>query len=595
MTICVLSAEIRNQIAAGEVVERPSSVVKEGIENALDAGAQSVEVYLVNGGKNLIKIVDDGSGMPPEDLPLAVLRHATSKLHRIEDLFHLQQYGFRGEALAAVSAVSDFTLISRTTTSTEAFKLKGKAGQFEKIKIIAANPGTTLVVENLFAPLPARLEYLKSDNAEYQACVKELYGFALANPNVSFQLYNQEKLSLDYPATQLENRVKQVLKNHANTLCAVDFQLPHLSIKGFTSLPGNGLSHKNQQHILVNGRRIEDHRLAYAVREAYVQSAGIEKHLFPAFVLHLTIDPILVDVNVHPRKVEVKFAEPSEVFSSVKKTVITALETVSFSPRFSSLQISAKENFGASRYLGKPTPSSSRQISAGNIFNQRLSQNTLPSFAQRHQQFQTKPSTEEHTLNSNDSSTALTLIGQADNKYIVAQTQAGLYFFDQHALHERQRFETFWQAHLQAGLVKQPLLVPDKIQIPENEVSLLHDNRTVLEQIGFEIDFLADDQVVIHAVPDLLVGQDLKSLLEKCIVYFENESLGENVCNQIMRKLLEYKACRGAVMFGDALERAEMEKLIQDFDKTDWKLLCPHGRPNHHFMPFAELDKKFHR
>lgn len=590
MTINILPAEISNQIAAGEVVERPASVVKECVENALDAKATAIEIHLKSGGKKQIKIVDDGFGMSKLDLPKAVLRHATSKITQSEDLFHLQQYGFRGEALAAVSSVSDFSLISKTNLSEEAYNLKGKAGVFQALEVQAANDGTTIVIENLFHPVPARLEYLKSDEAEYRACLKEIYGFALGNPGVSFIVYKEDKKTLDYPATDQTDRVAQVLKKASHDLCPVSFSTPHLTLTGFTSQPGKGLSNKNQQYLLVNGRRIEDHRLAYAVREAYVQSAGIEKHLFPAFVLQLTIDPILVDVNVHPRKLEVKFAEPGEVFGAFKAAVIQALENVSYQNQVT--------NSNHSIPFAAPSPSNKIQYAPGFSFSKSASSNPSskqgPSFAQRHSAF-TPTATNDVTQEVNSSSEEIRLIGQADNKYIVAQTATGIYFFDQHALHERQRFETFWQDYKNAAITQQPLLVAEIIELPEDQVSLLHQQQTVLSDLGFELAFEADDTVLVNAVSELLVGQNLKALLEQCVTFLENEKIGENVSDQIMRKLLEYKACRGAVMFGDKLEREEMVKLIQDFDSTDWKLLCPHGRPNHHFVPFKELDGYFHR
>lgn len=596
MSIKVLPPEISNQIAAGEVVERPASVVKECVENALDAKATAIEIHLYDGGKQLIKIVDNGVGISQTDLPKAILRHATSKIATSEDLFHLQQYGFRGEALAAVASVSDFTLLSKTPSAEDAFSLQGQAGVFEEVSVSSANDGTTVIVENLFTPVPARLEYLKTDEAEYRACLKEIYGFALANPNVSFTVFKADKKRLDYPSTTLEDRVRQVLKKTSEGLCPVNFEMPNLKISGFTSEPGKGLSNKNQQYLLVNGRRIEDHRLAYAVREAYVQSAGIEKHLFPAFVLHLTIDPILVDVNVHPRKLEVKFAEPSEIFSAFKTAVIKALENVSYQsskndfPRNEGSRSLATEN---ARSL---LPSRNPMMPGDTFKSQNLtSKIALPSFADRNQALNSfnVSVTENHVFEAQDES--IRLIGQADNKYIVAQTASGIYFFDQHALHERQRFETFWQDYKNSPITQQPLLVPETVSLPEDQVSLLHQYQTVLTKLGFSLDFKADDTVEIRGVSDLLVGQDLAVVLGQCVSFLENEKIGENVTDQIMRKLLEYKACRGAVMFGDKLEVAEMEKLIQDFDSTDWKLLCPHGRPNHHFVPFAELDGYFHR
>jgi len=595
MTIKVLPAEISNQIAAGEVVERPASVVKECVENALDAKADNIEIHLENGGKSLIRIIDNGKGMSADDLPKAVLRHATSKIATTEDLFHLQQYGFRGEALAAVSSISDFSIVSKTNTADEASQLKGSAGKFEPITESAGNTGTTIEITNLFKPTPARLEYLKSDEAEYRACLKEIYGFALGNPSVSFSVYKNDKKTLDYPACTAKDRIGQVLKKLATDLCPVTLEAPNLNINGFVSTPGTGLSHRNQQYFLVNGRRIEDHRLAYAAREAYVQTCGIEKHLHPAFVLSIDLDPILVDVNVHPRKLEVKFAEPSEVFSAVKKAVMLGLEKMSYSQNQNNAAA-----FTPTALEARFRPSF-KQSQAGNRFNQQVAhsaQSFSNQFAQRQQGFtlQSPAATQLEAnhlpLNNNQ---PITLIGQADNKYIVAQSLDGIYFFDQHALHERQRFEDFWQAYKAAPVKSQPLLVPDEINFTESEISLLHENNKTLTALGFKCDFPADDKLVINEVPELIVGQNLERIMRLCVEFLESEKLGEHMLDGIMRKLLEYKACRGAVMFGDKLEPEEMEKLITDFDKTDWKLLCPHGRPNHHFVPFGELDKKFHR
>lgn len=598
MSIKVLPTEISNQIAAGEVVERPASVIKECVENSLDAKAQNIEIYLNNGGKTLIRVEDDGVGMNKDDLPKSVLRHATSKISTTDDLFHLQQYGFRGEALAAVSSISDFRLLSRTADSADAYVLTGKAGTFTDIITEAGNTGTTVEITNLFGPTPARLEYLKSDEAEYRACLKEIYGFALGQPQVSFRVFKNEKLTLDYPAATWEERITQVLKKLSTDLCPVELQNPNLRISGFVSTPGTGLSHRNQQYLLVNGRRIEDHKLAYAVREAYVQTCGIEKHLHPVFVLSLELDPILVDVNVHPRKLEVKFAEPGEIFAAVKHAVSDGLKKVSYG------NAGVTDSFAERPTLaiaGGTAPSRS-QVRAGNNFNTNLSTASLPchggqaSFTERNNNLSFgRAPVGGANLQPETNGQPLTLIGQADNKYIVAQSAEGIYFFDQHALHERQRFEDFWQAYKAAPIKSQALLVPQNLRLTESEVSLLHEHKSTIKSIGFDIEYVADDEIVFKEVPEIINGKDLEDIIRLCIAFLQDEKLGENVLDQIMRKLLEYKACRGAVMFGDRLDRTEMQKLLTDFDKTDWKLLCPHGRPNHHFVPFAELDKKFHR
>ncbi len=591
MVIKILSSEISNQIAAGEVVERPASVVKELVENSIDAGATEMEIFIENGGKRLIKVVDNGQGLSKEDLEKAPLRHATSKINSVDDLFTIQSFGFRGEALAAMSSVSDFTMISKQRSFDKAYQIKIKAGEAEALEIASHNTGTTVAIKDLFYPTPARLQYLKNEATEYKNILKEIYGFALSHFDVGFKVYKDEKLTLDYPAdVDFESRVKRVLKKFHSDLIPVAQEFRGFKVSGFICVPGAGVANKNNQYLLVNNRRIEDHRLAFAVREGYVQSAGIEKHLHPVFVLKIDIDPILVDVNVHPRKLEVKFAEPGEVFMGIKQAVIKSLEVIS------SIE-------GVSRELGSFAPSFLSQTSLPPRSNNQSAFSLLKSnlsFSDRNLERNTNIDIPVDDLNESlveavDTNSELLVIGQVDNKYILAQGTNGVYFFDQHALHERQRFEQFWKEYKAQDIHSQDLLIPQTLTFSEEEIILLAESKKVLENLGVKLLFPTDTTIEVLAMPLLLSEEPLEQVFEKMIKFFEEDQVGQNVLDQLMRKLLEYKSCRGAVMFGDKLDRAEMEKLILDFDRTDWKLLCPHGRPNHWFIPFSDLDKKFHR
>jgi len=592
MPIEVLPAQIRDQIAAGEVVERPASVIKELVENSLDAGATHIQIEIEQGGKKLIQVRDNGQGMSELDTEKSVLRHATSKISNIDDLFAIQSFGFRGEALAAMASVSHFTIVSRQQVDDEGTEVSIKAGGQKIVNQVAAPKGTTVRVENLFYPTPARLQYLKTDDTEYRAILKEVNGFALTNPSVHFVVTKDGKQAVELPRVEVKDRAEQILRIKGSL---IDLNRRTttgrgVSITGFACAPGECVRSKNHQWLFVNGRRIEDHKLAYAAREAYVQSCGIEKHLQPVFALFIEIDPILVDVNVHPRKLEVKFAEPGDVFSAVKATVMEGLRAFS---------MGQNEMAGVVR-------SFARFKATGGVPTAAPSFNFQGSFGQRHSAVKQETDSWDpgaspgQALNTEPIPHGpLTVICQLEKKYILASSEQGVWFFDQHALHERQRFEVFWQEYKEEVRSKnfeiQKLLVPQRVYLSESEVSLLHEKQLELRNLGLLVQFPADNCVAVLEIPQLLENEDLKSVFERIVEYLQHGQIGENILDQIMRKILEYKACRGAVMFGDHLDMAEMEKLITDFDSTDWKLLCPHGRPNHWFVPYSDLDKRFHR
>ncbi len=581
MPIKILPQKVADQIAAGEVVERPASVVKELVENALDARAENIDIYISDGGKSLIEVRDDGLGMTRSDAEKSVLRHATSKIETIDDLFSIRSFGFRGEALAAISAVSKFELITQTEGDEVGTSVKVSGGDPVKVSDASSNIGTLIRVQDLFYTTPARREYLKTDDTEYRAILKEVTNFALSKQDVSFKLFKDGNLALDFPSVQESSqRIQQVLKRLSTDLLPVHGKLAQSELTGFVCRPGMCTKTKNHQYLFVNGRRIEDYKLDYAVREAFAQSAGIEKHLYPVFVLFLKTDPLLVDVNVHPRKLEVKFAEPREIFSLIKNSVTFALhKNSSVIPSHPVIPVKTGTQsipLRSSPYSPAPKLNFSTQ-------NQKRTLD-LPNFEPRHS------SAPEQVATS-----PLTLIGQVANKYIVAQSNEGVFFFDQHALHERQRFEKFWDEYKQKKTNVQRLLTPQIFTFTEEEISLLYEHRDDIVKLGFAISFPSDDQVGISEIPVIFSEKNLEQVLQDMIQYFGEDKIGEHVTDQLVRKLLEYKACRGAVMFGDPMKPSEMQKLLDDFEETQWRNLCPHGRPNHWFIPFDELNQKFHR
>ncbi len=627
MSIQVLPPEIANQIAAGEVVERPASVVKECVENSLDAGAKNIEIHISDGGKELIKIIDDGKGMSPEDAKKCHLRHATSKISKIDDLFTVQSFGFRGEALAAISAVSDFTLITKRAEDETGTKIQIFAGKNITESPAPANTGTTIEIRKLFYPTPARLAHLKTNATEIREISREIQAFALANPQVSFKFFKDDKLALDLPATDKKTRVAEILKENPDDLAEVFFKSREISISGFLIKPGKCVSNKKSQFLFVNGRRIEDYKLAYAIREAYVQSAGIEHHLHPKFAIFIEIDPILVDVNVHPRKLEVKFAEAGDVFRAVKQACVSALEKVhttpfsgfvgtgrdlsaqnsqnfagfqpspqTLSPRereFSSNGRKNYQSFGINNNAHKiprnyPKMSKSGLNTYSNTSSPDLKTFSTQNFERNLQNTGNFPLPEEKNIVPTGE---LKLIGQISRKYIMAEAENGIWIFDQHALHERQRFEEFWKSREKLTKEIQKLLVPYVLKIEDEDWETIWQNRSELQKLGFE--FSENKEVL--AVPKILVKENLDQIFAGFSQYFSENKVGETPVDRFLRKILEYKSCRGAVMFGDKMEPAEMQKLLDDFQTTQWRNLCPHGRPNHIFWSFDDLDREFHR
>ena len=593
MKIHILPPEVADQIAAGEVVERPASVVKELIENALDADSTNIEVWIEDGGKKLIEVRDNGSGMSADDAEKCVMRHATSKISTIDDVFAIQSYGFRGEALAAISAVSDFELVTRKKEDASGTCVTVECGTMHEAKPAAANEGSIFRVANLFRPTPARLAHLKNSGTEMSAIKKEVQAFAMANPDVSFQLFRDGKNIIDFPAGAQIDRVAQVLGENKANLLTVDLNVPAVKIAGWTIKPAYCSTQKKSQLLWVNGRHIEDHKLAWAVREAYKQTAGVENHMYPKFALWLEIDPLLVDVNVHPRKTEVKFSEPGDIWSAVRRSVVQPLGEAG-NATFTSPQAVA-------RFDKVPgcTPSSypASKSNFGNTyrpaqnFSKQLFNSPAPSFSKMHEDRSVSHSAEE--VNKVDKPVGrLRLIGQLANQYILAEGEdSGLWMFDQHALHERQRFEKFWAEKDKLAKERQKLLIPHETNLDEDQHEILKGATESLSELGFEL----DENMKVLAIPSILSEENIDVLLAEMVDWLEGDQVGEHATDKILRKLLGYKSCRGSVMFGDKMLPEEMQRLLDDFEHTTWRDLCPHGRPNHVFWSIDDIGKNFHR
>jgi len=605
MSIKILPEEIQNQIAAGEVVERPASIIKELIENAIDAGANFIQVKIDAGGKERIEVIDNGKGMSEEDAKKSTLRHATSKIETIDDIFSIQSYGFRGEALAAISSVSVFTLITKQEKDSEGTKIITHPGKEKEILAVGANTGTSILIESLFAPTPARLQYLKNDETEYRECLKVFQQFALIRPDVHFILSKNGNVTFDLTSVSDEKeRFLQLQKKTTKECFSIknNDSLPNgiSRVQYIGSGPGHFQSYRKHQHIYVNGRPVEDYQLAFAVREAYVQSCGIEKHLHPFFLLQIEIDPILVDVNVHPRKKEVKFSDPREVFSSVKRTIIEGLNADLNNEKSSppvKINSNPKEQSSPQRSFSINTNVSTHSRAGITSFNKFISQK--PSFHHQHKEINSDIPTDQYTETASSpsisSKSKLQVISQLQNKYIMAQSEQGIFLFDQHALHERIRFEHLRKQFKNHTVQIQSLLIPTTIILPEESISILKEHTPLLKELHIQVIFPNTDTVEIHSIPLLLKDENPKEIIEDTIQFIEDDKIGESNYEKFLRKKLEYRSCRGSVFFGDKMEIPEMQLLLDQFLEIDWNILCPHGRPNHVQWSFDEIDKMFHR
>jgi DNA mismatch repair protein MutL len=553
-----------SQIAAGEVVERPASVLKELVENSLDAGATKIDVQLEEGGVKLIRVADDGGGIEPDDLPLALARHATSKIATLDDLERVASYGFRGEALASVASVARVTLTSRTVAHPHAWKVSHGSTPREPA---ALERGTVVEVADLYFNTPARRKFLKSESTEFAHCDDVLQRMALARPDVAFGLTHNRVVKRRLPAADFSRRVRDLLGDefpvHARD---VDVQAGPLSLTGLAALPAYSRASRDEQYFYVNGRYVRDRLLAHAVREAYADVLHGARH--PAYALFLTLDPAAVDVNVHPAKTEVRFRDSR----GVHQFVFHAL----------------------SRALAQPVTHAAAPAPA------------MPAFAPRQQSFSVEESRTATAAYLDFAKQAYSepsappaqplgyAIAQLHGLYILAQNEAGLILVDQHAAHERILYERL-KNQVEAGAPPtQALLVPAVIEVSEKDIATAEEQAEALAALGFEVSTGGPRQLTLRAVPALLAGGDVGALLRALLAELD-EHPASRVVEAQRNELLATMACHGAVRGKRTLSVPEMNALLREMEATDRADQCNHGRPTWRQVSLAEIDALFMR
>ena len=603
MTIRILPSNLVNQIAAGEVIEKPASVVKELVENALDAGASSIEVHLFNGGKTFIKIVDNGKGMSKDELEVAVERHATSKLPD-DNLFNICFFGFRGEALPSISSVSRMSILTRRENDENGWRINVDGGVKSQVEPVACNKGTTIEVRDLFYATPARLKFLKSSSGETASCVDVVERIALANPNVSFILYAEGKKKLFYPTgngdlfeARMERLVAVMGKEFRENSILIDTQREGVSISGYVSLPTLNKANSLSQFLFVNNRVVRDKLLLGAIKGAY--SDVLASGRYPMCALFFDVSPQDVDVNVHPTKAEVRFYDNNLVrgllVSSIKNALTRASGKTSNTLDLSQIAKVEQVAFDETLSLSEPQ-----------IYNPAIKLGNYQSFAyggskrqadlpDLEYKFSVKTEDVDYSDVAQDEIGALGLAkAQINDTYIIAQTPDSLIIVDQHAAHERIVMEK-----LKAGLeaknqASQILLIPEIVDLSMSEKNKLLSASDDLAKLGLEIEEFGSTAVLVRSTPALLGEVDAKALVKDLAEQIVEWGSGFDL-KEKLHLVCATLACHGSVRAGRRLNIEEMNKLLRDMEKTPHSGQCNHGRPTYVELKMKDIAHLFDR
>ena len=611
--IKALPEKVINQIAAGEVVERPSSVVKELMENALDAKATWVEVEIQEGGLKLIKVTDNGEGMTPEDAQLAVQKHATSKIFSVEDLSNLHTFGFRGEALASIASVSHFELSTRIADALSGVSIKIKGGGVPQPIETGRPVGTTLSIANLFFNTPARLKFMKKQSTEENHIVMVVTTYALAFPGVGFKLTIDGKETLNVPPSDFTARLSKVFgRETAQSFLPLEFKNLGIHIHGVVSAPTITKPTRENMLYFVNRRWIANASLGHAVMTAF--HTLLPTRRFPVAVLFLEVPEDQVDVNVHPTKKEVKFAQDRVIYDAVVKAIRGAL--LSAPGALQAAQPQALSEFTPAETVGPVYPSNFIQPGFLNEAPATVSTAQAPvatlydRIAQKHPgaldadshgaSFESlgfgKASLQARRI---DPQASLYNFSQLFNTFIVFQSDSEMFIADQHTVHERLNYERLMKGVREKALEVQPLLMPVTVELSAKEAQVLKNNTETLMELGMEVAPFGGNTFLVRSVPADLAGKNLVSLVKDLVDDLAaQDALGvksTNRLDQARERAATFMSCRSAVMAGDRLNEEQMRRLIDQMRQANLPFTCPHGRPTILSIPLSELYRRFDR
>ena len=591
-----LSPHLVNQIAAGEVVERPASVLKELVENSLDAGADKIDIDVDAGGMKCIRVTDNGQGMPESELPMALARHATSKIRSLDDLESICSLGFRGEALPSIASVSRLSISSWTGEDAHGWKLQGRDEHAPQPASIQHH-GTIIEVRDLFYNVPARKKFLRTERTEFQHVESLFKTLALSHPQVAFSLTHNQKSVYRLPAAQDDVSTSQRLaricgREFAHSVVEIQHEVDGLALQGWVALPTFSRSQADMQYFFVNGRMVRDRVISHAVRQAYQDVLFHGRH--PAFILYLALDPRQVDVNVHPQKHEVRFRNSRQVHDFLYRGLHRALAEVApeqqiDSPAFAldtaRLDQAAAGPQQAPIDFSRPmtTAFSSRSPSPGQV------RDTVGAYQQLVATAAESPDRAEQT-----SPPLGYALAQLKGIYVLAENEQGLVLVDMHAAHERIVYERLKLNAQQEGVVSQPLLVPLTMHVSQSEANLVEQAGQALSSLGLIVERLGHEQIRVREVPALLKDADVESLVRDVLSDFVETGDSQRIADN-SNDILSTMACHGSVRANRALTLPEMNALLRDIEQTERSGQCNHGRPTWKQISLKQLDSLFLR
>ncbi len=573
--IKILPDRVVNKIAAGEVVERPESVVKELIENSIDAKADTIKIFLKKSGKREIKVVDNGVGMSYDDALLAFERHATSKINDVEDIEKISTLGFRGEALPSIASVSKVTLKTIHRGESEGTIIKIEGGVLKKVERSPLPYGTEITVANLFYNTPARKKFLKSDETELSRIIRLINSYALANPGISFFLNNDGKNIVSFSSFEnLETRTKKIL---GSDFLRHSLSFLHLKVEVFLLPPEKALKSPLKQYFLLNGRFVRDKTISQSLYNAFKSVTSFFEG-YPQGVVRIDISPELVDVNVHPSKLEVRFRNQNEVYSSIKEACIRALEKrkqpSSLTVTNNSMQFFTKERY---------SPSQTRQLHLNE-----------PEEPYLHLPKQEKNLTQQREhLPFEKPSHGFTILGQFHASYIIAEKDNSLYLIDQHVVHERILYEKALNMINNNKIEMQPLLIPVTINTGTENKTVMEKNRVLIEKSGFRFEFLDNSSIKITAYPIFLKQRDIESAFLELLGLIVEEKENDN--SESFKDIAATIGCKNAIKANTPLSYTEIDSLLSQLFECENPYYCPHGRPILIRLTLDDIEKLFKR
>ena len=585
-----LSTQLANQIAAGEVVERPASVVKELIENSLDAGSTQIDIDIEGGGSKLIQVSDNGGGIEKEDLVLALSRHATSKIHNVDDLEGIATLGFRGEALASISSVSRMELSSKAQTQEAAWKVSSDGENHSSLEPSAYPQGTRVTIRELFYNTPARRKFLRSEKVEFGHLSDMVNRIALAHFDVGFALNHNQKnnLRLAKATTEIEKdkRVAKVCgQEFLNSAVTIDMSGAGLRLWGWVAQPTYSRSQGDMQYFYVNGRAVRDKLVTHAVRQAFADVLYNKRH--PAFVLYLELDPTMVDVNAHPTKFEVRFREGRMVHDFIYRSLHKAIAEIT-------PEAIVQEH--TDRPILSPASMSAGKA-ADYTYQPRQASMAFKASEPRHA-YQALYKQDDVALLETEEPAEIPPLGyalaQLQGIYILAENQIGLVLVDMHAAHERIYYEQMKKAYQTGRIIAQPLLIPITIAVNDNEASLVEEHNDMLNTLGLQIERMGPETITVKQVPEVLRKADVEAVIRDVIAdlnTFGESKRVEETINHIMGNM----ACKSAIKANHRLTLPEMNALLRSMETTERSGQCNHGRPTWVQLSLEELDSFFLR